>query len=388
MNDREKKRPRTKPPGPAASKPGGAELLERPRRKKTPLIGDGTATFVWQGSRAPELIGDMTRWSPIDTERQGLPFERAGRGVWALTINAERDAYLEYALQVGGKRRLDPLNPRTTPNGFGDVNNYFHMPEAPRSLLFRRRPGIARGQVAARRAMKSRHLIGGRRRVWLYRPAAHGPAPLLLVLDGADYYQRAQMVPLLDNLIAAGEVAPLAMSFVDNALIDRVNEYMRPEGLARLLDFFREELLPWAADFAELRTDPGIHGVLGSSASGYAAMYLGVHHPDIFGHIFCQAGGFGVGRIGAPDLMAIIRHRAERLPLRIHLDCGTYDFLIEGNRAMRRLLEEKGYPLHYREYHAGHNQPAWREQLAGGLAWLYPGAASSDAIRSRRSLPG
>ena len=74
------------------AKPGGADLLERARRQKVPLIANETATFVWKGSRAPELIGDMTRWSPIDTHRTGLPFERAGRGVWTLTINAEPDA--------------------------------------------------------------------------------------------------------------------------------------------------------------------------------------------------------------------------------------------------------------------------------------------------------
>jgi enterochelin esterase-like enzyme len=180
------------------------------------------------------------------------------------------------------------------------------------------------------------------------------------------------MPALLDNLIAGGEVAPLSLAFVDNAAADRVQEYMRAEGLGRLMSFFQEELLPEAADFWELRTEPGSHGVLGSSASGYAAMSLGIHHPDIFGNVFCQAGGFGVTHIGAPDLTAIIRDREERLPLRIHLDCGTYDFLIEGNRAMRRFLEERGYPLDYQEYHAGHNYPAWREALPRGLGWLFP----------------
>ena len=87
------------------------DLLERARARGTPLIEDGKATFVWEGDRAPELIGDMTHWSLLDPERAGQRFEPAGPGLWTLTIWPEPDAYLEYALRVDGERRLDPLNP-------------------------------------------------------------------------------------------------------------------------------------------------------------------------------------------------------------------------------------------------------------------------------------
>ena len=94
--------------------------------------------------------------------------------------------------------------------------------------------------------------------------------------------------------------------------------------------------------------------------------------------MFSQAGGFAVGLSGDQELTERIRS-GERKPIRVYLDCGTYDFLYQGNRAMRRLLEERGYPVTYREFHAGHNYPAWREDLAVGLRCLFPPARPATA---------
>lgn len=194
-----------------------ADLIRQARDDGSPVIDGATATFVWEGDRPAQLIGDLTRWSPVEAPSTGLQFQPAGPRLWTLTVAPELDAYLEYALIADGRRVLDPLNPRRAPNGFGDTNHYFHMPGAPRSDLFRRRRGVPRGQV----------------------------------------------------------------------------EYL--------------------------------------------------------------------GR-------------------------GTYDFLYQGVRAMHRLLQERGYQTTYNEFHAGHNYPAWREDLAGGLRWLFGGG--EDARSGRRNGGG
>ncbi len=56
------------------------DLLKRARAQQTPLIEDDAATFVWEGDRAPELIGDMTNWSLLNPERPGQRFEPAEPG--------------------------------------------------------------------------------------------------------------------------------------------------------------------------------------------------------------------------------------------------------------------------------------------------------------------
>lgn len=39
---------------------------------------------------------------------------------------------------------------------------------------------------------------------------------------------------------------------------------------------------------------------------------------------------------------------------------------------MKELLETRGYAITSREFNAGHNYPAWREELAAGLVGLFP----------------
>jgi enterochelin esterase family protein len=343
-----------------------AELIERARASKTPLISGDQATFVWTGGRAPVLAGDMTGWRPWETTSDGQGMKEIAPGVWTCTLPLPPDAYIEYVYFVDGQRRYDPFNPRRVPNGFGETNNCFWMPDAPRSRLFRRQKGVRAG-VVNRTTLQSMRLAGGRRTVRLYHPAVAGPYLFLLVLDGKDYFQRARVTTLVDNLIQQGTVPPLAIAFLDNARQARFAEYGCSEAL---VGFVSQDLLPWVASQVPLVQQQGVCAVLGASLGGLAALWLGVRLPEIFGRVFSQAGGFALGFAKELGLTTILR-LSERLPLRIYMDCGRFDPLLEANRMMKGLLETRGYTLAYREFNAGHNYPAWREELAGGLEWLF-----------------
>ena len=154
-------------------------LLDRARTEHTPLIVGDQATFVWAGERAPVLAGDMTGWQPWETSADGRTMTEVESGVWACTLTLPDDAYVEYIYFLDGQRMSDPFNPHRVPNGFGDSNNCFWMPQATRSLLYRRQKGVRPGKVS-KRAFQSIRLAEGRRMVWLYRSAAEGPYPLLL----------------------------------------------------------------------------------------------------------------------------------------------------------------------------------------------------------------
>jgi enterochelin esterase family protein len=347
----------------------GSNLIERARVEKTPLIAGDQATFVWAGERAPALAGDMTGWMPWETAPGGQQMAEVEPGVWASTLTLPPDAYAEYAYFLDGQRVDDPFNPYRVPNGFGQTNNCFWMPQAPRSRLFRRQRGVRAGAVS-RTTFQSMRLAGGRRTARLYRPVPDGPYVLLLVLDGQDYFQRTRLTTLADNLIHQGTLPPLAMVFLDNARQARFAEYGCSEAL---VGFVAQELVPWVAGQIPLAQGVGAHGVLGASLGGLAALWLGVRLPEIFGQVFSQAGGFALGFGKELGLTTILR-LSERLPLRVYMDCGRFDPLLEANRTMQGLLQARGYALTYREFNAGHNYPAWREELAAGLEWLFPPA--------------
>src|SRR5512135_870093 len=150
-------------------------LLRRAQVEGAPLIDGKTATFVWRGRQAPSLVGDFNCWDPSTA----LKLRRVAPGLWAAALDLPRNAYMEYIYLSGKEHTLDPLNPRLTPNGLGQKNNFFYMSEgAPSPLL--EPPRGPRGTVT-RHFMLSLgpdlrgEFVGRRREVHFYRPPAAGP---------------------------------------------------------------------------------------------------------------------------------------------------------------------------------------------------------------------
>jgi enterochelin esterase family protein len=92
--------------------------------------------------------------------------------------------------------------------------------------------------------------------------------------------------------------------------------------------------------------------------------------PEIFGKVLCQAAVFSIyGRdFTAVDL---VRYGQGR-DLQIWMDVGTLDDLLEDNRRMVALLDKRQYNVIYREFSAGHNYTAWRNDIWLGLEAMFP----------------
>jgi enterochelin esterase family protein len=104
---------------------------------------------------------------------------------------------------------------------------------------------------------------------------------------------------------------------------------------------------------------------------GLMALYTGYRLPEIFGRVLSQSGAFTVGKTDMV-IYELIQH-GDVKPLHIWMDVGKYDFgtLTRANPRLYDLLCKRGYPVTYREYPAGHNYPAWRDDVWRGLEHLY-----------------
>lgn len=342
-----------------------ADWLARARREGAPLLDGARVTWLWQGRAAPTLIGDFNHWDM----RRAPRFRRAGPQLWIYSRRFPLDAYMEYAFLRAGRRIRDPFNPRTTPNGLGNRNHYFYMPGAHPTALTRRAPVPAHGEIT-RHTLEIDLLTATRRRaVWLYRPPAPGPYPLLVVWDGADYLRRAKLANIVDNLLAQRRIRPVALAFVANGGPLRGLEYSCND---LTLAFLTHQLLPFAhrqLPLLDLKRHPGSYGVLGASLGGLMALHTGLRLPRIFGHVLSQSGAFAA--FGTTFVTtALVRHGPRR-PVKIWMDYGRYEWLRASNRAMHQLLRSKGYAVTCREYNGGHNYPAWRDDLAQGLEMMF-----------------
>ncbi len=339
--------------------------LKRVRAEGNPLIDGNQVTFLWQGETAPMLIGDFNGWEG------GIParLEPVARDLWAYTTVFEPDAYLEYVFWDGSERKNDPLNRNRTPNGFGKHNQFFYMPQAKTMDLTQRLDGVPQGEVFSLDLDPGWYLPGVQRRVHFYRPPVDEPCPLVVVWDGQDYLRRALLPAIVDNLIAQGRIRPLALAMVENGGKVRGAEYLCSEGTIK---FLLDKVLPAAygsLNLIDVDAEPGQFGVLGASAGGLMALYTGLRLPQLFGKVLAQSGAYTLD--GFEFVVWDLARRIDPEAIKIWLAAGCYEMLVDCNRGMAGLLEERGFDFRYHEYTGGHNYPAWRNDVPAGLEFLF-----------------
>jgi enterochelin esterase-like enzyme len=329
----------------------------------SPVVEGERVTFHWYGPRAPILIGDFNEWEPSP----GYKLKRIGPNHWALGLDFLPGSYLEYAFFIGKERQLDPLNRQTVHTDFDSMNNYFYLPPGAATGLVRKRPQVPHGQVRGFWLDASPLEAGARRKVYLYRPNATGPYPLVVVYDGLQYLRRARLAIQVDNLIAQGRIHPIAMAFLANGEARREVEYACSDAT---LDFILNAVFPLARRELDLIAPDqanGAYGVLGASMGGLMALYTGVRLVHIFGRVLSQSGAFLPGSV----IHELVDCRASQM-LKIWLDVGQYESLLELNRDMQTRLAKLHCQVAYEQFPGGHNYTAWRNQVGRGLEYLFP----------------
>ena len=343
-------------------------LLDRAKTGGTPIIHGEQVVFLWEGDQPPYLIGDFNAWDP---EATALWVE-AGAGIWSSTLTLPADAYIEYAFLTEPRdeaRITDPFNTHTTPNGLGHINNYFYMPGEEPTPLAEHGYAVRQGKLTRHRIENKWLLATGKRWVHLYHPPTEAPVPLIVVYDARDYITRGRLTHIVDNLIAQGRIRPVALALLDNGGPARGLEYACSDAT---VGFVTGEVLPLAQEHLQLvdpARRPGAYGALGASMGGLMALYTGLRVPNIFGHVLSQSGAFELDNTETVTV-PLVRYMPVQ-PLKIWMDVGRYEWLLEPNRRMYSLLQERGYDLKYREYNGGHNYPAWRNDVWRGLEALF-----------------
>lgn len=350
-------------------------LKDRVKSEGNPIIEGNKAIFVWLGEDAPHLIGDFNGWGHgFGKPRHSAELTESEPGVWTHTIILPDDAYIEYVyttdLYDDEARLLDPNNPHVIGDGIGHDQNFFTMPAFSETPLATPAQGGLKGTLT-KHQLELPPNSGTMRDVWLYAPPTDDPVPLMVNYDGNDYIDRGKLVEIVDNLIAADDIEPIALAMIANAGELRFLEYNTNE---TTLIVIMQMLLPLASqhlNLVDIQANPGAYGILGASMGGLMALYTGLRLPQIFGHVLSQSGAFETFGLPVQNLAASLVEFGPRQSIKIWQDAGQYEWLLESNRHVHDLLVAKGYDVTYHEFNGGHNYTSWRNLLPKALKVLY-----------------
>jgi enterochelin esterase family protein len=288
---------------------------------------------------------------------------RIEKGLWAYSMELPAAAYLEYSFyEPRTKKRIeDPLNTSTIYNGLGHYNHFFYMPEHSPTPLALQKKNVPRGKLTHHRVETWMLADDGQRDVYFYRPPVKEPVSLIIVYDGVDYLERAKLNVIVDNLIREKRIEPIAVAFLQNGGDHRGVEYACSDATIMWLDHVILPLARKRLNLLDIAKHPGAYGVLGASFGGLMSMYTGLRMPEIFGKVISQSGVFeSEGRdFAAVDLIRAKKSRE----IKIWMDVGHFDWLLEDNRRLQPLLRENGYDVTYREFSGGHNYTCWRDEV-------------------------
>jgi len=341
-------------------------LLDRARVDGNPVIEDSRVTFLWEGKSAPCLVDDLHGW-----EDNPQKLKRLDKGLWGISFDLPRDAYLEYAFYDprAKKRYQDPLHPVSIYNGLGGYNHFFYMPDATPTPLAIQKKGVPRGKVTHHRVETWMLADDSERDIYFYHPPVKESVPLLVVYDGADYLERGRLNVIVDNLIAEKRIRPIAMALLQNGGDHRGVEYACSDATIAWLDHVVLTLAHKKLNLMNIKEYPGAYGVLGASFGGLMSVYTGLRMSEVVGRVIAQSAVFEFeGRdFAAVDL---IRHGQSR-DIKIWMDVGRLEWLLEDNRRLQPILKDRGYNVTYREVNSGHNYTSWRNDVWRGLEAMF-----------------
>jgi len=224
--------------------------------------------------------------------------------------------------------------------------------------------------------------------------------PVLYMFDGQnlfdaclafDHVHEWQVDETVTRLVGEGKIEPLIVVGLDNAKEKRAFEYLawnddiqNPGGAAtggeRLPEFLIKEVMPAIAGKYRIATGRENTGIGGSSYGGFAALYVGISAPVVFGKVLAES------PILLPGNAKLVRETSylAMAPLKVFMAFGgkelDYPGANEGHVRMIRQVETnlKNALVSPSEVkvvvdpEAHHSEEAWAKRFPEAITFLFP----------------
>ncbi len=345
---------------------------------------DSTVILLYKGNvEKVGIIGDMTDWVDL------VPFIKIeGTYLFYYRFTLEPTARLEYWLMFSkdGFPFIDSLNKYISLNGLGELSE-LAMPDYVRHPFFREFEEGKKGDYSRVQEMNvPAGVLPYEHTIHIYLPPGYSKEtkyPVVYFQDGRDYIEYAEVPHVLDELINQKKITPVIAVFVTppNLYQPKVPNRMTEYGMNDdYVQFFVDELVPFIDSKFSILVKPKGRLVVGDSFGGLISAYISFKHPGVFKMAYSQSGYHSFNN----DKLIKIISLAEKKDIKLFVDVGTYEKKVgatflpeketnfsEGNRRLRKVLEDKGYDFIYKEYYEGHTWGNWRRHLIDALIYFF-----------------
>ncbi|MCG8606881.1 PQQ-binding-like beta-propeller repeat protein [bacterium] len=347
-------------------------------QKTFPIIeGDNLVHFIYRGeANDVALLGDLVGW------RYDWPMHRVkGTDLFYYSCYLEPDAGLTYKFMKDLQTPVvDSLNTRSVRTMFFGPASWFSMPKWPAPDYLEPFTDSRTGRIDSLEFQSSDGAIT--RTLEVYLPHGYDASdeayPVAYIHAGQSARTLGQMTTSLDNLIGK-RIKPIIVVFLPSFFKDPTGGYMEYIGdyRDRYTQMLVEEVVPLVD--RSYRTQPNAENRanIGHLINGYMALHSTFKHPDVFGKVSIQSIWWdGKEQQRQRDLIT----SSKNAHLQIYFDWGKYDLksplesvdVVEGGRAVARLLREGGYSFSGGEINAGTGWGSWKNRTHRVFETFFP----------------
>ena len=297
-------------------------------------------------------------------------------GEWVLTVPRPDVDRMEYAFELqhaDGRSEwvTDPDNPERVRGAFGDKSVLLLPEYVPPAWTAARPPRGPRRELRLT-SRGLRHDVPAV--LWCSAGLADDvEAPLLVVHDGPEYDDLADLTLFLDAMVEQGRLPAMRAALLTP--VDRNESYSASATYGRALAL---GLVPG------LRKEAPTTLVLGMGASlgGLALLQAQRAHPGVFAGLYLQSSSFFSRALDEQEsgferftritsfVEGVLRAGPAEDPVPVVMSCGLIEENVENNRLMTRALQAQGYDTRLVENRDVHTYTGWRDTFDPNLVDL------------------
>lgn len=208
--------------------------------------------------------------------------------------------------------------------------------------------------------------------------------PMRLFLDGTEYLSGDSAPALLDSSGAINIMLEPKMLIENRRLegseqgyANRDAEYRPDRNIEAFSNWLADKAIPSMQQKFNIKEEPADVTIVGSSLSGFAACYIGLHHPEVFGNVLTQSAALWLAH---EELSTLLRNGSEKLDFNqlkqscFHLEAGSLEnhdsVAMEGtipigaaNSNFKRIMDERNILCELYTRNAAHDMYAWQKYL-------------------------